>query len=66
MFTQRHYEFFAKKLGLQIREASGDTEKEIFLYNNLQFFTDIFEEDSAKFKKDLFAKRVQEYIKGER
>ena len=73
MFTQKHYEFFARFLGRELKHTdpyphshTGDTNERDRANDNYAI-TDLvdslieeFEKDSPKFKAKLFKKRIQE------
>ena len=68
MFTRKHYEFFARHLGIRLRDAGTerDTSMEVFLYYEVDVYVKIFEDDNPGFKEELFRNRVKQYIMGER
>ena len=72
MFTQKHYEFFAKFYGEQIRtallfkESRGHESDHESLNDTVNTLVAEFEEDNERFKPELFRKRVQHYVDGER
>lgn len=68
LFTHKHYEHFAKYIGvrLQIAVRTKDTEREIFLHFHLGELMEMFSSDNPGFKPELFQKRVGQFMSGER
>ncbi len=68
LFSHKHYEDFAKRIGVRIRIAqrTKDTEREAFLHAHTAELIEMFHEDNSGFKPELFQKRIGQYVDGER